>query len=608
LTRFAGRNSLDFPPSPTFSDGNTLKYLIEKLVRDALAALPDELRGIDVTQIATVVERTRDPSHGDFATNVALQLAKSAQRKPRDLAQAIIAALPPNELVAKVEIAGPGFINFFLAPSAYHQELLCVVDQGAGYGRSQLGGGKRVIVEFVSANPTGPLHVGHGRHAAFGASLANLLDAAGFKVHREYYINDAGRQMEILAASVWLRYLECFGEVFAFPSNGYRGDYLHPISDKLVERAGRTLVRPAAQVFANLPADAPAGDKDIYIDAVIARAKELLGAEGFRQAFDLALGDILADIRDDLAEFGVRYDEWFSERSLSDDGAIDRALDLLRSNGVVYEKDGAEWFRATDFGDEKDRVVVRENGLKTYFASDIAYHLHKRERGFEQLIDVLGSDHHGYIARVRAGLVAMGQPADCLEVRLMQFVTLYRGGEKVQMSTRSGEFITLRELRREVGNDAARFFYVMRSNDQHLDFDMQLATSHSNENPVYYIQYAHARVCSVLRQMREKGFELDAARGRSGLHRLVETHEQALLATTSRYPEVVEAAALQRAPHALVQYLRELATDFHAYYNAHQFLVDDAELRNARLTLIQGVRQVICNGLGLLGVSAPEAM
>jgi len=304
----------------------------------------------------------------------------------------------------------------------------------------------------------------------------------------------------------------------------------------------------------------------------------------------------------------VRYDCWFSERSLADDGAIDHALDLLRKNGVVYEKDGAQWFRATDFGDEKDRVVVRENGLKTYFASDIAYHLHKRERGFDQLIDVLGSDHHGYIARVRAGLVAMGQPADCLDVRLMQFVTLYRGGEKVQMSTRSGEFITLRELRREVGNDAARFFYVMRSNEQHLDFDMQLAVSRSNDNPVYYIQYAHARVCSVLRQMREKGFEHDAVRGRASLARLVEPHEQALLASMSRYPEVIELAAQQRAPHALVHYLRELATDFHAYYNAHQFLVADEALRDARVTLIRGVRQVICNGLGMLGVSAPEAM
>jgi arginyl-tRNA synthetase len=585
-----------------------LKYLIETLVRDALAALPADLCAVDITQTANLVERTRDSSHGDFATNAAMQLAKAAKRRPRDLAQAIIEALPKSEHVAKVEIAGPGFINFFLAPAAYHRELVRVFDEGAAYGRSTLGAGQRVIVEFVSANPTGPLHVGHGRHAAFGATLANLLDAAGYQVHREYYINDAGRQMDILAASVWLRYLECFGEQFPFPSNGYRGDYLHPIADKLVERAGRSLVRPAADVFRDLPPDAPAGDKDVYIDAIIARATELIGAEGFEQAFRVALDDILADIRQDLEEFGVRYDEWFSERSLATTGAIDRALERLRANGVVYEKDGAQWFRATDFGDEKDRVVVRENGIKTYFASDIAYHLQKRERGFDLLVDVLGADHHGYVARVRAGLVAMGEPGDSLEVRLVQFVTLYRGGEKMQMSTRSGEFITLRELRREVGNDAARFFYVMRSNDQHLDFDLQLATSHSNENPVYYIQYAHARVCSVLRQMREKGFTYDAARGRAALPRLVEPHEQALLATLSRYPEVVEMAALQRAPHALVHYLRELANDFHTYYNAHQFLVDDAELRDARLVLVQGLRQVVRNGLGLLGVSAPEAM
>jgi arginyl-tRNA synthetase len=585
-----------------------LKYLIEKLVRDALAALPAELRPADITQSPTLVERTRDSSHGDFATNAAMQLAKAAKRKPRELAQAIIDALPASEHVARVEIAGPGFINFFLAPAAYHRELARVLDEGNAYGRSTLGGGQRVIVEFVSANPTGPLHVGHGRHAAFGATLANLLDAVGYQVHREYYINDAGRQMDILAVSVWLRYLECFGEQFPFPSNGYRGDYLHPIADQLVERAGRSLVRPAAEVFRDLPADAPAGDKDAYIDAVIARARQLIGADGFEQAFRIALDDILADIRQDLEEFGVRYDEWFSERSLSTDGAIDRALDRLRSNGVVYEKDGAQWFRATDFGDEKDRVVVRENGLKTYFASDIAYHLQKRERGFDRLVDVLGADHHGYVARVRAGLVAMGEPGDSLEVRLVQFVTLYRGGEKVQMSTRSGEFITLRELRREVGNDAARLFYVMRSNDQHLDFDLQLATSRSNDNPVYYIQYAHARVCSVLRQMREKGFVHDAERGRAALSRLMEPHEQVLLASLSRFPEVIEMAAVQRAPHALVHYLRDLANDFHTYYNAHQFLVDDADLRDARLVLVQGLRQVVRNGLGLLGVSAPEAM
>jgi arginyl-tRNA synthetase len=575
-------------------------------VRDALAALPEELRAVDITTGAATIERTRDATHGDFASNVAMQLAKAAKRKPRELAQAIVAALPDSDLVAKVEIAGPGFINFFVSPAGYQQELLRVLDEGAAYGRSRLGAGQRVIVEFVSANPTGPLHVGHGRHAAFGATLANLLDAAGYSVHREYYINDAGRQMDILAASVWLRYLECFGEQFPFPSNGYRGDYLHPIAASS-SSAGRLLSGPLP-IVPRPATRRPCGDKDAYIDAVIARARELLGVAGFEQAFRVAIDDILADIRQDLEEFGVRYDEWFSERSLATNGAIDRALERLRKNSVVFEKDGAQWFRATDFGDEKDRVVVRENGLKTYFASDIAYHLQKRERGFDKLVDVLGADHHGYIARVRAGLVAMGEPGDSLEVRLVQFVTLYRGGEKVQMSTRSGEFITLRELRREVGNDAARFFYVMRSNDQHLDFDLQLATSHSNENPVYYIQYAHARVCSVLRQMREKGFEYDVTRGRAALARLVEPHEQALLASISRFPEVVEMAALQRAPHALVHYLREVANDFHTYYNAHQFLVEDAELRDARVTLVKGLRQVVRNGLGLLGVSAPEAM
>jgi len=584
-----------------------LKDLIERLVQDALAALPPELRYVN-SAVAPVIERTRDSMHGDFATNAALQLAKAAKRKPRELAQAIVAALPASDIVSRVEIAGPGFINFFLAPAAYHAELVRIADAGAAYGRSQLGGGRRVMVEFVSANPTGPLHVGHGRHAAYGATVANLLDATGHTVHREYYINDHGRQMEILAASVWLRYLERCSERFDFPSNGYRGDYLLPIADELLKTHGQSLKRPAADVFRSLPPDAPAGDQDVYIDAVIARSKEMLGADGWSAVFDLGLTDILADIRNDLAEFGVHYDSWFSERSLFEEGAIDHALDLLRQNGVVYEKDGAQWFRATDFGDEKDRVVVRGNGARTYFASDIAYHLNKRERAFEHLVDILGADHHGYLARVRAGLVAMGQPGDSLEVRLIQFVTLYRGGEKAQMSTRSGEFVTLRELRNEVGNDAARFFYVMRSNDQHLDFDLELAKSHSNDNPVYYIQYAHARVCSVMRQLVEKGHAYDAAQGRASLVRLVESHELALLTSLSRYREVVELAALQRAPHALVHYLRDLANDFHTYYNAHTFIVEDAPLRDARLTLVLGLKQVIVNGLALLGVSAPESM
>ena len=594
-------------PSRSASHSKTLKYLIDRLVRDALAALPPELH--DITPAAApVIERTRDSAHGDFSTNAALQLAKAAKRKPRELAQAIVAALPASDIVSRVEIAGPGFINFYLAPAAYYAELLRIAEAGAAYGRSQLGGGRRAIVEFVSANPTGPLHVGHGRLAAFGATVANLLDATGHTVYREYYINDHGRQMEILAASVWLRYLERCGEPFDFPSNGYRGDYLLPIADELLKAHGQSLKRPAGDVFRSLPPDAPAGDKEEYIDAVITRSKEMLGADGWSAVFELGLKDILTDIRDDLEEFGVHYDRWFSERSLSEEGAIDRALELLRKSGVVYEKDGAEWFRATDFGDEKDRVVVRSNGARTYFASDIAYHLSKRERGFEQLVDILGADHHGYLARVRAGLVAMGQPGDSLEVRLIQFVTLYRGGEKAQMSTRSGEFVTLRELRSEVGNDAARFFYVMRSNDQHLDFDLELAKSHSNDNPVYYIQYAHARVCSVMRQLVEKGHAYDAAQGRASLSRLTEPHELALLTSLSRYPEVIELSALQRAPHTLVHYLRDLANDFHTYYNAHTFIVEDGPLRDARLMLVLGLQQVVANGLALLGVSAPEKM
>ena len=451
-----------------------MKHIIEQLAASALAALPEDLLPADLRDAHPGVERTRDPSHGDFACNLAMQLARPARRSPRQLAEALVAALPQSDLVAKVEIAGPGFINFFLSPAAYQAEVARALEEGARYGCSDAAAGRKVIVEFVSANPTGPLHVGHGRHAAFGATLANLLAATGCEVRREYYVNDAGRQMNILAASVWLRYLELCGESFAFPANGYRGAYVRDIASRLHAAAARRLARPAAEVFAALPPDEPAGgDKDRYIDAVVHRMQSLLGEADFRRVFDLGLEDILADIRDDLAGFGVTYDRWYSERSLAENGAIDRALARLTEQARCYRQDGALWFRATEFGDEKDRVVVRENGQSTYFASDIAYHLEKRERGFDLLLDVLGADHHGYVARVRAGLVAMGEPGDSLEVRLVQFVSLFRAGEKVQMSTRSGEFITLRELRREVGDDAARLFSVMRSNDQPLDFDLE---------------------------------------------------------------------------------------------------------------------------------------
>jgi len=582
-----------------------MKTEIQNLLALALSRLADQgLLENPPGADNIVVERARDAAHGDFASNCAMVLARQAGLNPRELAQRIVAALPKAPLINDVQIAGPGFINFRMAAGAWHAGIRRILELGHDYGRSRLGQGKRVLVEFVSANPTGPLHVGHGRHAAYGASLANVLDAAGFEVRREYYVNDAGRQMNILALSVWLRYLALQGHEVEFPENAYRGEYIVDISRELAARQGEALLRDTA----GLPSVAAAEDKEAALSALIAAARQLLGEDGFQRVLDLALQSILADIKDDLAQFGVVYDRWYSERSLGESGALQRALKKLEDNKHTYKKDGATWFRASDLGDEKDRVVVRENGQTTYFASDIAYHLEKRERGFDLLLDVLGADHHGYVARVRAGLEAMGEPGSCLEVKLVQFVTLYRGGKKAQMSTRSGEFVTLRQLREEVGNDAARLIYVMRSQDQHLDFDLELAKTQSADNPVYYIQYAHARVASVSRQLAEKGYRWDPDAGMDALDALENEHEAALMRNLSRYPEVIELAALNRAPHLIVHYLREVANDFHTYYNSHTFIVPEQRLRDARLCLVNAARQVIANGLGLLGVSAPESM
>jgi arginyl-tRNA synthetase len=586
-----------------------LKHHIESLLSHALQGLQATGLLPPGHAVTITVDHTKSKEHGDFASNIALVLAKIAHAPPRALAEKIVKALPTSSKVNKVEIAGPGFINFFLNPDAHLDVVREILEQRAAFGRSQAGQGRTVQVEFVSANPTGPLHVGHGRGAAYGATVANLLDAAGFKVHREYYINDAGRQMDILATSVWLRYLELCGETFAFPSNGYKGDYIYDIGATLHRESQDAYRHPAAQVFRDVPADEPqGGDKEKHIDGLNERAKSLLGAAAFRQVFDRGLRIILDDIRQDLKEFGVTYDEWYSERTLVESGAADRAIERLKQSGHVYEKDGALWFRSTDYGDEKDRVVVRENGQKTYFAHDIAYHMDKLERGFERVIDIWGADHHGYVPRIKAALAAVGDDPERLDVLLVQFAILYRGGERAQMSTRSGEFVTLRELRNEVGNDAARFFYVLRKCEQHMDFDLDLAKSQSSDNPVYYVQYAHARVCSVFRQAREKGFTHDPAHGNRELGQLREAHEQALLTRLTRYSETLESAALLHEPHTLAHFLRELAADFHLYYNTHTFLVDDAGLRNARLNLIGATRQVLANGLTLLGVSAPETM
>jgi arginyl-tRNA synthetase len=586
-----------------------LKPQLEQLLLAALQKLSGTLISEMPDPASVTVERTRDAQHGDFATNVAMRLAKAARKNPRELAQAILAALPPNPYIAKAEVAGAGFINFFLVKDVAAGEIRRILELGDAYGRSELGKGRRVLVEFVSANPTGPLHVAHGRHAAYGASLSNVLAAAGFSVHREYYINDAGRQMDILATSLWLRYLQALGEPIPFPTNGYPGEYLIPVAQKLQSLVGHGLHRSAADVLSGLPADEPAGgDKEAYTDAVIARTRQLLGVEGFAKVFELALQEMLADIRDDLEAFGVVFDRWYSERSLETTGAIDRALDKLQAQGHLYKQDGATWFRASAFGDEKDRVVVRENGQKTYFASDIAYHYDKRQRGFERLVDVLGSGHHGYIARVKAGLAALGEPPDSLEVPMIQIVALYRGNELLKMGKRLGQFVTLRQLRAEVGNDACRFFYLLRSHEQNLDFDLDLATKRASENPVFYVQYAHARVSSVMKEVTARGYTFDQSAGLEKLALLDTPAEQALITELMRFTETVEQAATNCTPHSIVYYLREVANAFHSYYQAEKWIAEDADVRNARLTLVQAARQVIRNGLALLGVSAPESM
>ncbi|MBY0440264.1 MAG: arginine--tRNA ligase [Burkholderiales bacterium] len=587
-----------------------LKSTCIALLEQALAAVAPG------SAVAVQLERPKQRSHGDYACNLAMQLSKPLGRPPREIAAQLIAALPASGTLEKAEIAGPGFINLTVSRAARRAVVHLVRAQGAAYGRRSPAHRPRVQVEFVSANPTGPLHVGHGRGAAYGASLANVLEAAGSDVSREYYVNDAGRQMDILALSTWLRYLDHAGEAIEFPPNGYQGDYVRDMARSLADAHGAAFVRPAAAVIEGTPGLPAAGDDDpaakarreTHLDALIDAAKRLLG-DGYAIVHRHALDAQLGDCRDDLDGFGVTFDRWYSERSLFDGGAVAQAVDRLQQAGHLYRENGALWFRSTAFGDEKDRVVQRENGAFTYFASDIAYHLDKFERGFDRVIDVWGADHHGYIPRVMGALRASGADADRLTVALVQFAVLYRNGEKVSMSTRSGQFVTLRELRGEVGNDAARFFYVLRKSDQHLDFDLDLAKSRSNENPVYYIQYAHARICSVFEawtgEAEQAGLHaLDAV----DLSPLDNLHELALVDRLSAWPEVLDLAASELSVHGIAFYLKDLAGDLHSYYNAEKVLVDDEPVRLARLALLDAVRTVLASALALLGVSAPARM
>ena len=546
--------------------------------------------------------RPKHASQGDYSCNLAMQLARRLHKNPRDIAVLLINTLSVSPYLEKIEIAGAGFINLFLKVSVKQQFLGHVLESGKKFGHSNIGAAKKIQVEFVSANPTGPLHVGHGRGAAFGASLANVLEANGFSVAREYYVNDAGRQMDILALSTWLRYLELNEAISSFPGNAYQGEYVRDMARLIYKAHGGRYLHHPDLLFEGLSPEANT-DTEAQLDGLIANAKKLLGQD-YAYIHNFVLTEQLGDCRNDLTEFGVVFDTWFSEQSLFDSGRVAYAIQLLGQKDYLYEQDGARWFRSTDFGDEKDRVVQRENGQFTYFASDIAYHLNKFERGFERVIDVWGADHHGYIPRVKSAMQALALDPEKLEIALVQFAVLYRNGQKASMSTRSGEFITLRELRREVGNDAARFFYVLRKSDQHLDFDLDLAKSQSNDNPVYYVQYAHARICSVLEQWGEDTAQLVTA----DMSPLMGAAELSLLQKLIDYPEIVEVAGSDLSPHLIAFYLRELAGEFHSYYNATRFLVPEAPLRLARLGLIAAIRQVLINGLELLGVSAPEKM
>lgn len=571
-----------------------------------------------------MLSRPKDPQHGDFSCNVAMMIAKSVGKNPKDIAQLIANNLPKDKLIADAQVAGVGFINVFLNADAKFAVLDSIYAQKDDFGKSTINHGKKIQVEFVSANPTSSLHVGHGRGAAVGASLANLLSATGYEVHREYYVNDAGRQMDILAVSTFLRYLQLCGHTLVFPSNGYQGDYVNDIAKTIFDKHGNAFAKNTQDIYQNVPQDAVfeiqngekiqlSGDKEAHIDGLIDNAKTQLG-EHYNLFHQTALSVILDDIHDDLADFGVVFDDWFSEKTV--EAQVDDALSVLDQKGYLYTQDGNVWFKSTAFGDEKDRVVKRANGQTTYFASDIAYHKNKLDRGFDTIINIWGADHHGYIPRVRAGLSAMGYDENRLEVILVQFVALYRGDEKVAMSSRSGQFITLRELRDEVGNDAARFYYVARTPNIHMDFDLQLAKSQSRDNAVYYIQYAHARICSVFEKLQSLGYDFD--KDKADLSKLDGNQEDEILKLLSAYPETVLKASNNREVYLLANYLKDLSASFHGWYNDTRLLpasladgnttACELATMQARLYLAFAVRQVLKNGLGLLGLSAPQAM
>ena len=554
-----------------------IKDILNDIIQEALTGLcRDNDMETDLPEI--ILERPKRQGQGDWATNVALQMARNFNLPPRELARLFVERLPENAHIKKVEIAGPGFINFFLTNRWIRDIVEDILSSNDAYGRPDLGKDRNVQVEFVSANPTGPLHVGHGRGAAVGDITANILSFAGWNVQREYYVNDAGLQMDILGRSTRARYFELAGfpEKAPFPEDGYKGDYIYDLAKGLLEEKGVSLLEMAIED--SLPF--------------------------FR---DYASDHILNSIKKDLEGFGVKFDRWFSEKSLYDNQLVMRTVNYLKDKGYVYEEEGALWFRSTAFEDEKDRVLIRANGVPTYFASDVAYHKEKFDRGFDRVIDVWGADHHGYIPRVRSAIAALGKDPDAFSVFLIQFVNLLRGGEQIAMSTRAGEFITLKDVLDEVGVDATRYFFVMRRSDSHLDFDLELAKRQSTDNPVYYIQYAHARICSVLKEADTRGITLDIEEGFDE-ETLSTLEEKRLAARISAFPEEVEKAALEMAPHVIANYALELAGDFHSFYNSCRILGESDGIMKARLFLAEAAGILLATNLRLLGISAPERM
>lgn len=523
------------------------------------------------------VSQPKQEAHGDYASNIALMLSGPLRRKPREIGEVLAEELEKDPLFQKIDVAGPGFLNFFISNAYWQDNLRVILDKAGDYGRLDVGRGQKVLVEYVSANPTGPLHVGHGRGAAIGDSLARILSFAGFSVETEYYINDAGNQMDTLGKSVYLRYQEIFGKEVEFPKECYQGDYIKEIARGISAKYG-----------------------DRFVDTPLEECLSLFTS--------IAVEEISSGIKEDLDRFNCHFDHWFSEKTLHESGYVDETIAELKRLGYVYEQDGALWFKATQFGDEKDRVIRRSNGVTTYFAADIAYHRNKLERGFNVLVDVWGADHHGYVPRLKAAIQALGGDKEALKVILVQLVNLLEGGEVKAMSTRAGEFVTLREVLDDVGKDAARFIFLTRRSDSHLDFDLEIARKKSQENPVYYVQYAHARLTSVFEKAKDKGIDVEKALNGGDLSKLDTREDIQLLKTLEAFPKQVESAAINSEPHLIAYYLTELASRLHGYYNKHRFITDDSPLTMARLCLAQGVRQVVKNGLSLLGVSAPERM